>query len=173
MRLTDPITLIQRADLSTTSAATWADLGCGSGTFTYALANLLAPKSTIYAMDRTVQQLQPTTSNNVEVLFKQGDFIREALSFPPLNGILMANALHYVQDKASLVEQLKTYLADNGMFIIVEYDTLKANQWVPYPVNRAALQQLFLVAGFTHMKALGERPSVYHNRTLYACQLKK
>ena len=172
MRLTDAITLIQNADISKTSPSTWADLGCGSGTFTYALANLLAPKSTIYAMDKTVQQLQPTTSNKVEVLFKQGDFIREALSFPPLDGILMANALHYVQDKNSLIERLKTYLAENGMFIIVEYDTTRANQWVPYPVDRASLQQLFSVAGFTNMKALGERPSVYHNRTLYACQLK-
>src|SRR5438309_10226217 len=123
MRLADAITLIQTADINKAGPATWADLGCGSGTFTYALAHLLAPYSTIYAVDRSVQRLQPTTSNNVEVVFERADFIREALSFPPLDGIIMANALHYVQDKASLIEQLKTYLSDNGMFIIVEYDT--------------------------------------------------
>jgi trans-aconitate methyltransferase len=172
MRLADAITLIQAANISKASAATWADLGCGGGMFTYALAHLLAPYSTIYAVDRSVQRLQPTTSNNVEVVFRQSDFLREALSLPPLDGILMANALHYVQDKTSLIEQLKTYLADTGTFIIVEYDTLRANPWIPYPVDSASLQKLFLVAGFATMKRLGERPSVYHNRTLYACQFK-
>ena len=172
MRLADAITLIQAADISKASAATWADLGCGNGMFTYALAHLLAPYSTIYAVDRSVQRLQPVTSTNVEVVFRQADFIREALSLPPLDGILMANSLHYVRDKASLVERLKTYLGDNGMFIIVEYDTLKANPWAPYPVDSASLQQLFSVAGFTTMKRLGERPSVYHHCTLYACQFK-
>jgi trans-aconitate methyltransferase len=170
MRLADAITLIQAADISKASPAKWADLGCGSGMFTYALAHLLAPYSTIYAVDRSVQRLQPATSNNVDVVFEQADFIREALSFPPLDGILMANALHYVQDKAALIERLKTYLADDGMFIIVEYDTLRANPWVPYPVDSASLQQLFSVAGFTTMKRLGERPSVYGHRTIYACQ---
>jgi trans-aconitate methyltransferase len=173
MRLADAITLIEAADISRSSPATWADLGCGSGTFTYALAHLLAPKSKIYAVDKTLQRLQPTASNIVEVVFKQGDFEREALSFPPLDGILMANALHYVQDKASLIERLKTYLAKDGMFIIVEYDTLKANPWVPYPVDRSSLQHLFAVAGFANLKQLGERPSVYFNRRLYASQLKR
>src|SRR3954471_12053386 len=122
MRLTDAITLIQAADIGTTIPATWADLGCGTGTFTHALAHLLAPQSTIYAVDSTRQHLPSPTSNNVEVVFQQADFVRAALPFPPLDGILMANALHYVQDKATLLERLKTYLADSGMFIIVEYD---------------------------------------------------
>ncbi len=33
---------------------TWADLGCGSGIFTYALASLLKKGSTIYAIDRDI-----------------------------------------------------------------------------------------------------------------------
>ena len=173
MRLADAITLIQAADISNSSTATWADLGCGSGTFTYALAQLLAPQSTIYAVDSTMQQLQPTTKGNVEIVFKQADFIRKALSFPLLDGILMANSLHYVEDKASLIERLKSYLTANGMFIIVEYDIVRANPWVPYPVDRAALQRLFSIAGFTNLKALGERPSVYNHGTIYACQLKR
>ena len=170
MQLKDAITLIQAADIRTTSASAWADLGCGTGTFTYALAHLLAPQSTIYAVDRTPQQLPPATSNKVELIFHQADFIKDTLSFPPLDGILMANALHYIQDKASLLERLKSYLAPDGMFIIVEYDTVSANQWVPYPVGKASLQNLFAAAGFTNIKALGERPSVYYNRSIYACQ---
>src|SRR4051812_24720926 len=99
MRLADAITLIQAADISKTNPAIWADLGCGSGTFTYALAHLLAPHSKILGIDKSLQQLQPTTSNNVEVVFRQADFMSDALIFPPLDGILMANALHYVRDK--------------------------------------------------------------------------
>src|SRR5690349_20983825 len=98
MRLADAISLIQAADTSKASPTTWADLGSGNGMFTYALAHLLAPDSTIYAVDKSVQRLQPTTSDNVEVVFRQADFTREALPFTSLHGILMANALHYVKD---------------------------------------------------------------------------
>lgn len=39
------------ADLATIAPVRWADLGCGSGTFTLALAGLLPSGSTIDAID--------------------------------------------------------------------------------------------------------------------------
>ena len=38
--------------------ATWADLGCGDGTFTLALASLLPAGSTIYAVDQDAAALR-------------------------------------------------------------------------------------------------------------------
>lgn len=37
---------------------TWADLGCGSGTFTLALAELLSAGSHIHAIDHVAHQLR-------------------------------------------------------------------------------------------------------------------
>ncbi len=39
-------------------AATWADLGAGSGTFTLALASLLGPGGIVYAVDRDTDALR-------------------------------------------------------------------------------------------------------------------
>ena len=45
------IRLIAPAIDNTLSAQTWADLGCGSGTFTRALASVLPPSSHIHALE--------------------------------------------------------------------------------------------------------------------------
>jgi ubiquinone/menaquinone biosynthesis C-methylase UbiE len=47
----DAIALIDHPILRAAPPTHWADLGCGSGTFTLALATLLPPGSTIEAID--------------------------------------------------------------------------------------------------------------------------
>jgi hypothetical protein len=49
--------------------------------------------------------------------------------------------------------------------VIVKYDTNKANAWVPYPVSRARLAELFSGYAF---RSLGSRPSRYQRARLYA-----
>ena len=52
MRLRDAIDMLADSGVGALGPTMWADLGCGAGTFTLALAELLAPRSTIHAMDR-------------------------------------------------------------------------------------------------------------------------
>jgi len=120
----------------------WADLGCSSGTFTIALAELLAPGSEIYAVDVKRQGL-PQAHKGVTIHFEQLDFERERLPYPELDGILMANSLHYIKDKSRLIQRLAA-----PRFIVVEYEHRRANPWVPYPVNAAALNDLFSTLGY-------------------------
>ena len=47
MQLTEAIKLIQHKGILQTEPQTWADLGCGAGLFTQALASLLHENSTI------------------------------------------------------------------------------------------------------------------------------
>ncbi|NML39504.1 class I SAM-dependent methyltransferase [Chitinophaga sp. G-6-1-13] len=165
MELQDAIQLI-KADYT---AGAWADLGCGSGLFTYALANLLPAGSTIYAIDQEPVRL--TTRPNPaaqKIVPLQLDFVREPLPVEGLQGILMANSLHYVKDKRALVRRLAKQLAAGAQWVIVEYDTDAANTWVPYPIRRNALQQLLADEGFPHVAFLGERPSVYRSGSMYA-----
>ena len=76
----------------------WADLGCGTGTFTVALADLLSPGSTIHAMDRDASVLRriPPEHRGVSITTHRGDFTNHTWPFANLDGILMANSLHYV-----------------------------------------------------------------------------
>jgi trans-aconitate methyltransferase len=52
MRHADASAMFDGARFDTPAPSTWADLGCGDGTFTRALAERLAQGSTIHAVDR-------------------------------------------------------------------------------------------------------------------------
>src|SRR5438874_11045835 len=85
-----------------TAGGTWADMGAGRGVFTRALALLLGPRATVFALDRDADAVRALTSirtssrtpaARIEAML--GD-LTDPPSLPPLDGILLANALHYV-----------------------------------------------------------------------------
>jgi len=51
MRLRDAIDMLANADVDALGPTIWADLGCGDGTFTLALADRLASGSVVHAID--------------------------------------------------------------------------------------------------------------------------
>ncbi len=170
MEITDAQKMIQLAFNKMSEPQEWTDLGCGRGTFTYALANLLPDRSKIHAIDSKPQKLKNTT--NVEIQFIQADFQNDELDLPKLDGILMANSIHYVGEKSLLLDKLIGLLKEDGQFVIVEYDTSNANTWVPYPINFISLLELFKTKGFKAEK-IGERRSIYGRANIYASHLYK
>lgn len=170
MELSEATTLIQNDHLVHPGATEWADLGCGSGLFTYALAQMLDAGSVVYAVDKDPVRLQSLHNpGDVDIRPLQLDFITTPLPWHNLDGILMANSLHFVSDKKLLIRQLSHHLKHAGNFLIVEYDTDKpVPQWVPYPVSFRSLQALFGRAGFTVVEKLGERTSAYGRANMYA-----
>ena len=172
MEVTEARALIEPAFHNPNRNATWADLGCGTGTFTQALATLLEEGSKIYAVDKEHQQIKPGAMSSTDLQFIKLDFVREVLPFTNLDGILMANALHYVKDKITFVNGLVSYLKPSGQFLIVEYDTQNQNQWVPYPISFDTLVKTFS-SRFTHIIKIGERNSIYRQGKMYACSMKR
>ena len=166
MKESDAIELI-RAGVLKNSKANWADLGSGSGTFTKALAHLLKPGSTILAVDK---ENYPIISPNdpVAIISQQADFTTATLPHS-LDGILMANSLHYVKDQLSFIQQLSRHLNPQGRLLLIEYDTNRANAWVPYPITFEKLKELLLQAGYTSVSKIGEMDSVYNQNKIYAC----
>jgi trans-aconitate methyltransferase len=146
----------------------WADLGCGSGTFTRALIDLLPDGSDITAVDREQQRL-----NNTAVNFIKANFEKDELPLAGLDGILLANAIHYVSDKERLIKKLEKLFAGSPQFLIVEYDTERANPWVPYPLSFAELQTLFKELGYQHISKLNERRSAYRSGMMYCALIKR
>ncbi len=174
MRHRDAVDMIAGAGLETAVPATWADLGCGDGTFTLALADLLAPGSTIHAMDRDAVALARLAANRaVRIERHLGDFTSDPWAFDALDGILMANSLHYVEAQSAFLESCAARVMPAGRFLIVEYDTDVANPWVPYPVRAAALARFFEEIGYSAFKLLGTRPSAYGRARLYAAQAQR
>lgn len=157
----------------------WADLGAGSGVFTRALATLLGPTGTVYAVDSApgaLHELDRNTAGRAPRAMVRtviGDFTGP-IGLPPLDGALIANALHYVSysDQATVVRRLASLLTDAAPMVVVEYDRSHANQWVPYPITPATLSAVARDAGLGAPAILATRPSRYGG-TIYSAIVRR
>ena len=167
--------LFRHPDFNITDKSVWADLGCGTGTFTLALADLLSPGSIIYATDSNNAAMKniPDTYGNAEIKKLPRNFVTDQLPFPALDGILMANSLHYVNDKPTFIRKISNQLKEKGCFLIVEYDTSIPNNWVPYPQTFFSLQELFSAAGFSSIQKLNSMPSIFGRAMMYAAIIER
>jgi ubiquinone/menaquinone biosynthesis C-methylase UbiE len=159
----DHVNLLRPANLS--QGGTWADFGAGSGAFTLALSELVGLKAEIYAIDKDrsgFNQLEKShralfgTSQNIHSM--RADFAGP-LSLPPLDGIVMANSLHFFKDKEKILRHVRSFLKFNGMLLLVEYNVDSGNMWVPYPLSFETYQSLAPRAGFTEPRLLATHPS--------------
>jgi ubiquinone/menaquinone biosynthesis C-methylase UbiE len=150
-------------------AGIWADFGAGRGAFTLALADLLTDQATIHAVDRERRALNSLSRRladrfpSITLHLHPTDYTR-SLNLPSLDGIVMANALHFQEDKLSVLNLLIDYLKPGGHFILVEYDTDQGNRWVPAPVSYRSWQSLAERAGLINTRLLETRPSSFLTR---------
>jgi SAM-dependent methyltransferase len=131
----------------------WADLGAGTGAFTLALADLIGPHGSITAVDRDRAALAELRRAGVsavaaaEIRAQQGDFTRP-LDLVDLDGVVMANSLHFVERKAPVLSLVRSYLRPGGRLLLVEYDSDRGNEWVPYPMSFETWERTAADAGF-------------------------
>lgn len=165
----DAVDLLRKAPLAS-SAQRWTDLGCGTGTFTTALAELLPPGSSIAAIDRDASALKqvPEVHGTTRITKHLGDFATGPLPVSDLDGILLANALHFVRDQSHFIRRASASLKPVGAFLLVEYDMDSPNPWVPHPLSFGTLAQLFKGCGFGTVKRLADRPSAFGRARLYS-----
>jgi ubiquinone/menaquinone biosynthesis C-methylase UbiE len=142
----------------------WADLGAGTGAFTLALADLLGAGAEIYAIDRDSTALQ-TNGRAMRSMFpatgvhyRTADFTR-SLDLPLLDGVVMANSLHFQRRQEAVVERVRGYLRASGRLLVVEYNISRGNFAVPHPVPFSKWQDLARHAGFGQTELLATRPS--------------
>lgn len=164
------IEMLSLPELNDSEPRVWADFGCGSGTFTLALAQHLAAHSRIIAIDKESSTLNniPDQFKNISIEKIESDFTKISFSSINLDGILMANSLHYVQCQEEFIDRVKNFLKPKGCFLIVEYDTDRSNPWIPFPLSFNRLSTLFSKAGFSIIKKIHEIPSRYNRSNLYS-----
>lgn len=147
-----------------TAGSNWADIGAGSGTFTRALRSLLPAGSRIFAVDNDPESITQLRALGDGVIPVQADFSR-GVALPGrvqlLDGILLANALHFVRDPEGTLHRLVSLLRPGGRAVIVEYDRRTANRWVPYPIRSDRWPALAEAAGLTNPRITARTPSIY------------
>ncbi len=159
----DYVELLRPADLP--PGGVWADFGAGSGAFTLALSELIGLKAEIYAVDKDrsgfgkLEQAHRElfgTSQNIHPV--RADFTG-VLSLPPLDGIMMANSLHFHKGKEKVLRHVRSFLKLNGALLLVEYNVDSGNMWVPHPLSFETYKALAPRAGFAEPRLLGIHPS--------------
>lgn len=155
----------------------WADLGSGTGAFTLALADLIGSGGSIYSVDRDRTSLREqertmrTSFPAVHVEYILADFTQQ-LELPPLDGIVMANSLHFVRKKDPVLQLLRGYLRPSGRLILVEYNVDRGNPWVPYPFSYTTWEALARQNGFISTQLLEKRPSRFLGEIYSALSLR-
>jgi ubiquinone/menaquinone biosynthesis C-methylase UbiE len=167
MEIHDAIELLR--DAVGDSRGVWADLGAGTGTFTRALAASLGMGSTIYAVDddagavRALRALPPTQTTRLVAV--KADFTQPlelaTIGDTLLDGILLANSLHFVRNARDVLRTLVERLRVAGRVVVVEYDRRGASRWVPYPIPASRWPELAAAAGLTAATITATRPSAY------------
>ncbi|MBK8506451.1 MAG: class I SAM-dependent methyltransferase [Saprospiraceae bacterium] len=175
MKLEQAIHLIQPGVSDQTSI--WADLGAGSGIFTLALNEILGFGGVVFAVDQRLDilrnQLKIQYSRATIHLYEE-NFTNPMPFLPPLDGILMANTLHYVRDQESFLSNLRdSHLKPGGTLLVVEYDHDMADQWVPYPLPLPYFERLASKIGLSLPEEIGRQKSIYGNQDLYAAYCHK
>lgn len=142
----------------------WADLGSGGGAFTLALADLLGPGGHIYSVDtdaralREQRQALQTRFPAVTLEQRVADFTRQ-LDLPSLDGVVMANSLHFQRHKEPVLQLVRGMLKPGGRLALVEYNADHGNWWVPYPLSYPTWEALAQANGFVGTRLLATIPS--------------
>ncbi len=171
----------------------WADLGSGEGSFTLALRELVGSEAEIFSIEKDRSRLEEQKERfndkfpDSNVQFMHADFTQPlnpstslttalagdaggtGLSASSLDGIVMANSLHFIRDKERLLRDLRGYLKPNGRFILVEYNVDSGNRWVPHPISFEAFRTLAPRAGLSEPRLLATKPSSFL-REIYSAE---
>ena len=159
----DHVNLLKPANLK--PGGVYADFGAGSGAFTLALRELVGLDATIYAVDKDRSSLRGLENSHrarfdssQNLILLPNDF-SHPFDIPPLDGIVMANSLHYFKDKEKILRHVGGFLKPNGALLLVEYNVDSGNPWVPHPLSFETFRALAPRAGFSEPRLLAKIPS--------------
>ena len=173
MKHSEHVHLIKKA--ITKKGGVWADLGSGDGAFTLALRDLAGPDVEIFSIDKDRDRLKRQKEafekqfpiSNIHYHVK--DFT-VPLELPLLDGVIMANSLHYIKDHIGFLISLRKDMKPGAKLVLIEYSLDRGQPpWVPYPLSFNTFEKEAKKAGFTKTELLERIPSSYWDE-MYSSQ---
>ena len=107
-----------------------ADLGCGAGYFSVALAQLVGDTGKVYAVDVQQSALDSVTRRAQQMGFDNIELIRANLEKVGSTGLasgtldmaLLATVLFQSEKKADILKEAKRILQKDGFLVIIDWD---------------------------------------------------
>jgi SAM-dependent methyltransferase len=163
-KLTKPRKLLP--ELLNLPSGIWVDAASGDGVFGQALLEIANPSIDIigFDIDRSVVQhfISQLKARTLQCYALQAD-LRRQLPFVGVDGIILANGLHFYPrpQQVRLLEHCAQALRQTGQLVVVEYNTERSTNAVPYPISEKNINHLLSPAGFTGPKKISRVRSTY------------
>lgn len=156
----NPDTIVEQLDLE--QSMTVADLGAGSGGYTFALAAKLRDYGRVYAIEvqkglveRIKNEAQQRGLSNIEAMW--GDIERTGatkLAEGSVDMVVVANVLFQVEDRQGFIKEITRILKPGGKLLIVDWSGSFGGLGPKSDavVSASEAKELFTQAGFTFEK---------------------
>ena len=172
------------AALEVKAGSSVADVGAGMGPYTFKLAQLVGSEGRVWAVDiakSAIRQLQRKVAddNLVNVLVVRGRSDDPLLPAARLDGILVVDAYHEMEEHAAMLSRMRESLKPNGRIVIVEHTPQEALLAKPRQdqEDRHALAARFVEddlkqAGFDLLNTTQPRSDGHMGRYMVVARLK-
>ena len=142
-----------------------ADIGAGTGYFTFQVADAVGPQGQVLALDIAPEMLEyldlrakARKATNVTLRRVASD--DPQLEQGSVDTILMIDAIHYIKDRVTYARKLLPALAPGGRVVIIDYrpKPMSERPWGPPPEQQFPKEQMD-----REMAAAGFRVSAAHD----------
>lgn len=148
-----------------------ADLGAGTGYFTFPIAKAVGPTGVVWALDIAPEMLEyldfrVKAQNVSNVKLRRVTSDDPQLELGSVDTILMVDMIHYVKDRTAYARKLVPGLAPGGRVVIIDYipKPVSERPWGPPPEQqfpKAQLDREMAAAGFKVVKSFDFLPEQY------------
>lgn len=126
-----------------------ADIGAGTGYFTFQVADAVGPTGIVWALDIAPEMLE-VLDFRIKARGASNVKLRQVASDDPklepgaYDTILMVDAIHYVKDRTAYAKKLLPGLALGGRLVIIDYrpKPMSERPWGPPPEQQFPQEQL-------------------------------
>jgi ubiquinone/menaquinone biosynthesis C-methylase UbiE len=148
-----------------------ADIGAGTGYFTFQVAEAVGPAGSVLALDVAPEMLE-YLDLRVKARETANVTLRRVASDDPqlepgsVDTVLMIDAIHYVKDRVAYAAKLRPALAPGGRVVINDYrpKSMSERPWGPPPEQQFPKEQMdreMAAAGFRVSKAFDFLPEQF------------
>jgi len=148
-----------------------ADIGAGTGYFTFPIAEAVGPTGVVWALDIAPEMIEVLEFRTKAQRVANVKVRRVASDDPQLepgslDTILMIDAIHYVKDRTAYAKKLLPGLALGGRVVIIDYKPkpMSERPWGPPPEQQFPKEQLdkeMAAASFKVLKAYDFLPEQF------------